>query len=54
MPIEFTFCGDLNIHKAILGMSKYTSAIFCGCTEETTGLFRFRELPATTMAEVTA
>ena len=52
VPIDFTFCGDFQIHKAILGMSKYTSAIWCMCDHETTGMFRFRDVPAVSYAEV--
>ena len=52
VPMDFTFCGDFQIHKAILGMSKYTSAIWCECDHDTTGMFRFRPMPATTWAEV--
>ena len=54
VPIEFTFCGDMQIHKAILGMSKFTSAIWCECEHDTTGMFRFRPTPAATWAEVEA
>ena len=54
VPIDFTFCGDFQIHKAILGMSKYTSAIFCGCEADTTGLFKFKPTPAVFWAEVEA
>ena len=54
VPIDFTFSGDFQIHKAVLGMSKYTSAIWCECTHETTGMFNFRAVPATTWAEVLA
>ena len=54
VPIEFTFCGDFQIHKALLGMSKYTSAIWCGCEHDTTGMYRFRPQPATTWSEFVA
>ena len=51
VPIDFTFCGDFQIHKAILGMSTYTSAIFCGCDKDTTGMFNFKPLPATSWSD---
>ena len=35
-------------------MSKYTSAIWCECDHETTGMYKFRAVPATTWAEVSA
>ena len=54
VPVDFTFCGDFQIHKAILGMSKYTSAIWCECDHDTTGMFNLRPMPATTWAEVKA
>ena len=40
VPLEFTFCGDFQIIKAILGMSKYTSVIWCLCNHEETGMYR--------------
>ena len=54
VQMDFTFCGDFQIHKAVLGMSKYTSTIFCSCDEDTTGIFKFRSMPATTWADVVA
>ena len=54
VPTEFTFCGDFQIIKAILGMSKYTSAIWCLCDHDGTGMYRARLDPAASWAEVLA
>ena len=54
VPMGFTFCGDLQIHKAILGMSKFTSAVFCCCDHDTTGMFVICSVPASSWVEVLA